>query len=91
MVSKTREPVPSHVATRLSLRSAGSVSYDRHAYETRGLRVTVDRRVTTGDGREVGFVVIEVKGRAPKWLRRLLPDPRRDFSKRRFVTRKFTA
>jgi hypothetical protein len=50
--------------------------------------VTVDREVTTADGRGLAWVVVEVKGRQPRWLRSILGKPRRDFSKRRFVTRK---
>ena len=87
-VSKTRHPVSSPVAQRLGAQTVGGVGYSRHAYEHGRLRVTVDRDVVTADGRPLGWVVVEVKGRQPRWLRSLLGKPRRDFSKRRFVTRK---
>lgn len=88
LVSKSRRPIPAHIAQRHASRSVGGVTYARHAYEQGPLRVTVDREVTTADGRGLAWVVVEVKGRQPRWLRSILGKPRRDFSKRRFVTRK---
>lgn len=87
-MSKTRHPVPSHLALRYAAHSVGGVGYVRHAFQHGHLRVTLDREVRTADGRSLGWVVVEVKGRQPRWLRSLLGKPRRDFSKRRFVTRK---
>ena len=62
------------------------VTYDRLAWEFGDLRVTLDLGVNDGS-RLLAPSVLEVKGeKVPKWLRDVLPDRARTFSKRRWAT-----
>ena len=70
-----------------------TVTYSRTAYEGRGWRITFDRAVVSGssilgaslEGMVLPAVVVEVKGRAPKWVYRALGMDDRKFSKSRWA------
>ncbi len=80
----------SEAAVPLDLVRLAQVTYSRLAWEIGDLRITLDLGVTDGS-RILTPSVVEVKGeKVPKWLRDVLPDRARSFSKRRWATGRWT-
>ncbi len=71
---------------RAPWREVGVVTYHRRAWDAKGLRVTLDEAVTATSGLVLPGLVLEVKGdKVPGWLKAVIPQRDRKFSKRRWV------